>query len=227
MIRWMGAGMAGLMVLVLVGCVTVEEHQELQEQLEAQESQLSDLRRERNNLRDERDRLRERVEELEQQEQRVEELQSELSQLERELREVEEADIAREGENVVITLGERILFDTARAELREDAHETLNRLAEIIVQHPEREIRIEGHADSRAYVGNRFQDNLDLAANRAMTVFRHFMDETDLEPDRMGATTFGEFKPLVPNTSPANMQKNRRVEIVLYPPSLPEDVEEP
>jgi outer membrane protein OmpA-like peptidoglycan-associated protein len=66
-----------------------------------------------------------------------------------------------------------------------------------------------GHTDSRASDAY----NMDLSRRRAQTVAK--------EAQSVGAVIdrvnwYGERRPVAPNNSPANMQKNRRVEIVCY-----------
>lgn len=39
-----------------------------------------------------------------------------------------------------------------------------------------------------------------------------------IEEKRLGLAGYGEVRPLVPNTSASNRQKNRRVEVVVIPP---------
>lgn len=68
---------------------------------------------------------------------------------------------------------------------------------------------IYGHTDSRASD----EYNIDLSNRRAAAVAK-VATASGAVIDRVRG--FGERRPLVPNTSPANMQKNRRVEIVCY-----------
>lgn len=226
----------------------VDERDQLQKELSnvkeernQLEDELSDLQEEHDDLADERDELQAKVEELrsnrqdlqrrlaelEGKEQRIEELQKQLSQLENDLQQVDEAEVDREGDFVVITLGEQVLFDEASAELHEDARETLRELADVLDQYPDREIRVEGHADTRPILTHEYADNWELAADRSLSVLRFFETETSIAGNRLAATTFGEHKPRVRNDSEENMQENRRVEIYLYPPELPrEDLNE-
>ncbi|HKJ42311.1 MAG TPA: OmpA family protein, partial [Sunxiuqinia sp.] len=55
--------------------------------------------------------------------------------------------------------------------------------------------------------------NMRLSIHRAKAVASYFK-EHGIAADRiLDVKGFGETKPVVPNTSPANMQKNRRVEL--------------
>ncbi|MBW2335450.1 MAG: OmpA family protein [Deltaproteobacteria bacterium] len=61
----------------------------------------------------------------------------------------------------------------------------------------------------------RFALNWELSIARAVSVVKYFAAEGKISPQRLSAVGYGETRPLVPNNSPANSSKNRRVEIVL------------
>jgi chemotaxis protein MotB len=57
-----------------------------------------------------------------------------------------------------------------------------------------------------------FVTNWELSAARALTVVHYLQDEAKLEPARLAAVAFGQYRPVSKNRA-----KNRRIEIVLYP----------
>jgi chemotaxis protein MotB len=57
-----------------------------------------------------------------------------------------------------------------------------------------------------------FVTNWELSAARALTVVHYLQDEAKLEPTRLAAVAFGQYRPVSRTRS-----KNRRIEIVLYP----------
>jgi chemotaxis protein MotB len=59
----------------------------------------------------------------------------------------------------------------------------------------------------------RFSSNWELSAARALTVVHYLQDTAKLEPTRLAALAFGEYRPV----SRSNKAANRRIEIVLYP----------
>ncbi|MEK7711515.1 MAG: OmpA family protein, partial [Pseudomonadota bacterium] len=62
----------------------------------------------------------------------------------------------------------------------------------------------------------KYYSNWELPAARAASVVRYFqLGEHKIEPLRLEAVGFAEFRPLAPNDTDANKQRNRRVEIVL------------
>ncbi|WP_457641116.1 OmpA/MotB family protein [Persephonella sp.] len=72
-------------------------------------------------------------------------------------------------------------------------------------------ITIEGHTDNTPMRG---KTNLELSAERALSILKLF--ESCRYPDKLlSARGYGEYRPLVPNTTPQNRAKNRRVEFVI------------
>ncbi len=103
-----------------------------------------------------------------------------------------------------------ILFDFGKSTLRPEARETLSRVAGILSVSPVYDLRVEGHTDD---VGSD-EFNQDLSLRRAQSV-RSYLIQSGLPAKMIAAEGFGESQPLVPNDSPENRQKNRRVEIVI------------
>jgi flagellar motor protein MotB len=77
-------------------------------------------------------------------------------------------------------------------------------------------VRVIGYTDNDPIrkTRNLWEDNLDLSANRAMTVVRH-LREQGIDAEKLTACGRGETNPVTPNTSTANKAKNRRVEIIV------------
>lgn len=57
-----------------------------------------------------------------------------------------------------------------------------------------------------------FVTNWELSAARALTVVHYLQDEAKVDPTRLAAVAFGQYRPVSKSKA-----KNRRIEIVLYP----------
>jgi outer membrane protein OmpA-like peptidoglycan-associated protein len=136
----------------------------------------------------------------------AERLADELNLLEGEL----EAQQTERG--LVLTLGD-VLFDTARSELKEGAQVSMDRLAEFLRENPERRLLVEGHTDARGSE----EFNRDLSARRADAV-SSALAQRGIPRDRLRSVGLGEAYPVASNETPAGMQQNRRVEIVVSNP---------
>lgn len=145
-----------------------------------------------------------------------------------------------------ITFSDFVLFEPDESTLKQSGRDIL-RVIGLGIQDRIRyieQIQIHGHADIRP--SSKFQDNLELAAARAMTVFRFLQSEIKIDPiaHLMSATSFGEYVPVVrqagevytpdylrkQNQTEDEMRRNRRVELVLFywrsPPALqPDDLD--
>ncbi len=108
------------------------------------------------------------------------------------------------------TLGD-VLFDTDRATIRASEEGRLAKLIQFLKEHPDAQVIIEGHTDDRASS----EYNMMLSLARANSVMNYLVKHAGLSPDQIVVQGFGETKPIVPNTSEENRQKNRRVEIIV------------
>ncbi len=77
-------------------------------------------------------------------------------------------------------------------------------------------VYVVGHTDNDPIKRTKWKDNLELSSQRAMAVVRYLMSK-GVSNTRLLAAGAGEFSPIVPNSTPANKAKNRRVEIYVGP----------
>ena len=110
---------------------------------------------------------------------------------------------------LVITLGD-VLFDTNKAELRSEGTDSVQKLAEFLIEYPDRKTLIEGYTDSTGSSNY----NQDLSERRANAVRSKLMG-MGVSGDRIGTRGYGEEKPIASNETAAGRQLNRRVEIIL------------
>lgn len=110
---------------------------------------------------------------------------------------------------IVLTLGD-VLFETDRAELKEGAEVSIDRLADFMSEQTERRLLIEGHTDSRGSD----EYNVRLSDRRANAVAEALV-QRGIASDRLRPVGLGEDYPVATNESTAGRQQNRRVEIVV------------
>lgn len=121
-------------------------------------------------------------------------------------------NITRRG--LIVSLKEAGFFDSGQAQIKPGAHELLNTIAEVMTQY-NNPLRIEGHTDNMPISTAQFPSNWELSTARATNVLKYLIKYYDADPDRISATGYGEFRPVVENTIPENRAKNRRVDIVM------------
>ena len=87
-------------------------------------------------------------------------------------------------------------------------------MAQLFRENPDYRITIRGHTDDLDIDTVQFPSNWELSAVRATTVLRYFIQQ-GIDLERMSATGYADFFPLVPNDTVENRARNRRVEFVL------------
>jgi outer membrane protein OmpA-like peptidoglycan-associated protein len=110
---------------------------------------------------------------------------------------------------LVITLSD-VLFATDLSALSQNGMRTVQKLADVLQQNPQRRVLIEGFTDSTGSVAY----NQDLSERRASSV-RAALQDMGVPNDRVAVRGYGESYPVAANDSSANRQMNRRVEILL------------
>ncbi len=118
---------------------------------------------------------------------------------------------------VMISVSEKLLFNSGSYKFNKSALELLTKLADIIQSEPSMDVMIEGHADSKSIRNESVQDNWDLSVKRATSIVRILQDKFDIDGSRLIASGRGDTMPLYPNTSKENRAKNRRTRIVILP----------
>ena len=103
-----------------------------------------------------------------------------------------------------------ILFDTGSDELRGESTPTLKEIGEMLQQHADLKLTIEGHTDN---VGDA-TSNQSLSERRAAAVKQYLVTNYQIDASRLSSKGYGATKPTAPNTTPEGRQMNRRVELV-------------
>ncbi len=128
--------------------------------------------------------------------------------------------VVKSSEGIRIQIQAAFLFRTGRASVRKQALPVLKNIAALLTK-TKRDIRVEGHTDNVPIHG-RYKNNWVLSSMRAVNVLTTLIGQGPLDPHRGSAAGYGEYRPLVPNTTPENRQKNRRVEIVVLKEKQPD-----
>lgn len=118
---------------------------------------------------------------------------------------------------ISIELAADVMFDFNKYDIKPEAAQTLQKVAQVIQGYDKGPIVIGGHTDS---VGSD-QHNLKLSDQRAMSVKTWLVQNGKIPAARISTKGWGETKPVAPNSKPdgsddpEGRQKNRRVEIVI------------
>ncbi|HQH79174.1 MAG TPA: flagellar motor protein MotB [Synergistaceae bacterium] len=115
---------------------------------------------------------------------------------------------------VTISMAEHALFERGSARVVPAGKRLLARMAPFLnaVSVP---LAVEGHTDSLPVMGGVYETNWGLSSMRAATVAAYLADVGGVDPLRLEAVGFSQYRPLVPNDSEPHRALNRRVDLVL------------
>jgi chemotaxis protein MotB len=114
---------------------------------------------------------------------------------------------------VEIAIRSDILFSSGSAQLAPEAQPVIRQLATVLGEFPN-SIQVKGHTDNVPISGGIFPSNWELSAARAASVV-HMMVEGGVDPRRLSVVAYGEFRPVLPNTTPDGRNANRRVVLTI------------
>ncbi len=116
--------------------------------------------------------------------------------------------------SITLNLGAGVLFDSGKAELKEEAGAVLEAIAKDM-KNLENTIRVEGHTDN-VPLGKRlkYTSNWELSMARAHSVIVK-LQEFGVGGKRLEGVGHGEFRPIADNNTGDGRAKNRRIEISL------------
>ncbi len=89
--------------------------------------------------------------------------------------------------------------------------------AEIARSYPDQIIGVEGHTDNDPMAGPQWRNNHELSIARAMSVYDVLVNRTRLQGNQLFVVGHGSNHPIVSNATLEGKQRNRRVELVVYP----------
>ncbi len=128
------------------------------------------------------------------------------------LAEMTEMEIIGAGE-VLIRLGDQMLFDPGRAVLKPGARRVLRGITESIIGSTQK-LWVEGHTDNVPINSREFPSNWELSTARAVSVVK-FLQVLGVPSEQLAAVGHSEYVPLATNNTTDGRQKNRRVELYI------------
>jgi chemotaxis protein MotB len=126
--------------------------------------------------------------------------------------------VRRDGDVIRIELPGNSLFESGSARLRPGAANLISDVAaELVRTYPDQIVGVEGHTDNDPIAGNQWRNNHELSVARAMTVYDVLVSRTRLQGNQLFVVGHGSNHPVVSNATVEGKQRNRRVELVVYP----------
>jgi outer membrane protein OmpA-like peptidoglycan-associated protein len=101
-----------------------------------------------------------------------------------------------------------VYFDQSKADLREESFVELEKIKKIMLENPTMEILLEGHTDNQGDANLNFK----LAEGRIKNVKDYITKDGRIAASRIGVKSWGQYRPLLKNSTEEARTKNRRVE---------------
>ena len=117
-------------------------------------------------------------------------------------------------EFVSLMLIDSLVFHENSTKLTPAAEKILSFIANIVSGFSD-PIVIEGHTDDSLPASRTHRSNWELSAMRAVNVMRFFIESCGIDPQRISAAGFAQYKPFVPNKTDEDRKINSRVEIII------------
>lgn len=124
---------------------------------------------------------------------------------------------------LTVNILDRVLFDSGEARLKPDGEAVLAKVAVLLGKYPSRQVQVAGHTDDvpiRNRTADGFTDNWALSAGRATAAVKFLVEKGGVDPKRIAAVGFGEFRPVADNATPEGRARNRRIAVVVLPEEI-------
>jgi chemotaxis protein MotB len=190
------------------------------QQLASLRGQVADLTIIRDQLQRSGAELAEKVDEKEKELVALQSTQDELvAELKNELAD-KTVQVERIRDQLRVNLVDEVLFDFGEVTLKPAGLAVLGKIGAVFARASDRRVEVQGHTDNVPITGalaKRFATNWELSAARATNVVRFLQEQAKLDPTRLSASGYAEFRPKGPNDTDAGRRRNRRIEILLIP----------
>jgi len=139
--------------------------------------------------------------------------------LKRSLADFDDEDIAIEVKKgvVYISVSDKMLFKSGSYKISDRAKEVIGKITQIVNDHKDLDVLVEGHTDTVPIYTECMLDNWDLSVKRATSIVRLMQTEFGVEPARMTAAGRSEYIPKESNETSEGRAINRRTEIIILP----------
>jgi chemotaxis protein MotB len=124
---------------------------------------------------------------------------------------------------LTVNILDRVMFDSGEAILKPAGESVMRKVAAILAGHPQLKIHVIGHTDNvpiRPEARSRFASNWELSTARALAAVHFLTENAGVDPHRVGAIGYGEYRPLADNATAEGRARNRRIAITILPDEL-------
>jgi chemotaxis protein MotB len=126
--------------------------------------------------------------------------------------------IEQDKDRIRMSIAEELFFESGKADIKPEGKTVLLKIADVLKKIPEKNIRVEGHTDNVPIgpkIRGQYPTNWELGAIRAVNVVKFLQEDGGIDPLRLTAVSYGQYRPKATNRTKAGRSTNRRIEIIL------------
>lgn len=123
---------------------------------------------------------------------------------------------------IEVEIKSSILFTSGSSDLSKESQPVLKELSKVLNQY-NNQIQVEGFTDNVPISTDVFPSNWELSASRAASVV-HLLSKAGVDPRRLSAIGYGEYRPITTNETELGRNKNRRVNINIMSNAIVRDL---
>ncbi len=225
---WIAAGILAVLLVVslLLWASAVGKQRELESlrtKLDEANARLASARDENQTNKDQIAALQAKVADLEQEKDAAAQMSKGLENEMRADLESKDVTISNLQGKLTVNILDRVMFDSGEAILKPAGESVMRKVAAILAGHPQLKIHVIGHTDNvpiRPEARNRFASNWELSTARALAAVHFLTEKAGVDPRRVGAIGYGEYRPLADNATAEGRARNRRIAITILSDEL-------
>lgn len=116
----------------------------------------------------------------------------------------------------ILRIPSKFLFGDGSAELKSDGLDILQLLFNRFKKHSG-EIIVEAHTDNiQPGAESIFKNNWELSTAQAVSIVKYLINK-GIKPDNISAAGHSDTKPIMPNDTPIQRERNKRIEFLVFP----------
>ena len=206
-------------LLVLSGCVSTSKYQSLKTEHDLLQDEKVELEESNRKLKLEADALKNKSRDLARLDEDQEQMQVEIAEL-KEAIEAKTVQVDFLEDTLKVNLVDKLFFKTGSAEVSRKGKKILARIAPILKDANDKEIRVVGHCDNLppgTELSKKYRTNWELSVARATAIVQILQWGYGIDPSRMVAEGVAHYKPINTENKKKDRASNRVVEIFLTP----------
>jgi outer membrane protein OmpA-like peptidoglycan-associated protein len=122
-----------------------------------------------------------------------------------------EGEVLFNSSNDIVLRLSGLSFDVGKSDIKDDHMDLLRKIQSVIEMFPTSQLVVEGHTDDRGEASS----NVTLSEKRAFAVMQYLRQAMLIPAERIQSIGFGADRPVASNKTPDGRAKNRRIDVII------------